>query len=539
MPEKKSVTEWLNDVDYTDDVHYVPTEFAIHFVNFIKLVNGVEGEENESPVLHYRMLDQIAGSKKDIVNMVYRGAAKTTVLGEYLFLYLAVYGDIPGFGDVPLAIYVSDSIENGVKNMRKNLEYRWENSEFLQKYVPYTRFTDVRWEFHSAACGCKICSPSNPTESSVFIVKGYGAKTGVRGTKEMGQRPYLAVLDDLVSDEDAKSATVIASIEDTVYKAIDYALHTKRKKTIWSGTPFNSRDPLYMAVESGAWHVNVYPVCNEFPCTREEFVGSWPDRFDYDYVEGQYLKAKRQGKIFTFNQEMMLRIMSDEDRLVDDDEIKWYDRKTLLEQKDAYNYYITTDFATSEKSSSDFSVISVWAVNNAGHWFWVDGICVRQLMDKNIDDLFRLVQKWKPQEVGVEISGQQKGFIQWIEREMMHKNIYFTLAKEKDATKPGIRPATDKMVRFNVVLPWFKQGKFHFPEDMENHPWIKEFVTEISLASADGFKSKKDDIIDTISMLGVINFWLPSEETWKDSDDEELDPDFYPESADNFGSYVV
>ncbi len=493
MPEKKTVEEWLNEVDYREDINYIPTAFALEFINFIKMVNGEEGEENKSPVLHYRMLDQIAGSKQDIVNMVYRGAAKTTLLAEYLFLYLAVYGEIPGFGKIPLAIYVSDSIENGVKNMRKNLEYRWENSEFLQKYIPKgnTRFTDVRWEFKNIS-------------GETFIVKGYGAKTGVRGTKEMGQRPYLAVLDDLVSDEDAKSKTVIASIEDTVYKAIDYALHPSRKKTIWSGTPFNSGDPLYKAVESGAWHVNVYPVCNEFPCSREDFEPAWGDRHTYDYVMKQYKKAKKQGKLATFNQELLLRIMSDEDRLIQDDEILFYDRKILMQNRGAYNFYITTDFATSEDSASDFSVISVWAVNHAGHWFWVDGVCKRQLMNKNVDDLFRLAQKYSPQSVGIEISGQQKGFISWIQREMLLRNIYFALATEENATQPGIRPNTNKMVRFNLVVPWFKLFRMHFPEGYENDPRMQECMTELSLSSAAGFKAKKDDFIDTICFDDVI-----------------------------------
>ena len=32
-------------------------------------------------------------------------------------------------------------------------------------------------------------------------------------------------------------------------------------------------------------------------------------------------------------------------------------------------------------------------------------------MDKNIDDLFVLAQKYKPLSVGIEITGQQEGFI--------------------------------------------------------------------------------------------------------------------------------
>lgn len=523
-PIKKTVEDWLNQVNYADDANYIPTEFALEFVNFIKLVNGAEGEENLTPVLHFKMLDQVAGKKQDIINMIHRGAAKTTLLGEYLFLYLAVYGSIPGFGKIPLALYVSDSIENGVKNMRKNLEYRWENSDFLQKYVPETRFTDVRWEFTNR-------------DGVALVVKGYGAKTGVRGAKEMGQRPYLAVLDDLVSDEDARSATVIASIEDTVYKAIDYALHPTRRKTIWSGTPFNSKDPLYVAVESGAFYVNVYPVCNEFPCARADFIGSWEDRFTYDYVEAQYTKALRAGKIHTFNQELMLRIMSDEDRLVQDSDITWFSLKVLKENKTAFNYYITTDFATSERAAADFSVISVWALNNVGEFHWVDGICKRQLMNENIKDLFRLAQLWKPQSVGIEISGQQAGFVSWIQNEMMRRNIYFPLASENNKNQPGIRPVTQKMVRFNIVAPWFALKRIKFPQELETDPRIVEAMTELRLISANGFKSKHDDFIDTISMLGSLQVWTPSEELSDEDSIERWDDDEVPHGP--YASYIV
>ena len=523
----KTVEEHVNSIAYGTDGNYIPSDFALEFITFIKLVNGEAGEENLTPVLHYRMLDQVRGKRKNIVNMLFRGAAKTTLLGEYLFLYLGVYGSLPDFGKIELALYVSDSIENGVKNMRKNLEYRWENSDFLKEYIPHTRFTDVRWEFKNKA-------------GNIFVVKGYGAKTGVRGSKEMGVRPVLAVLDDLVSDEDARSPTVIASIEDTVYKAIDYAMHPTKSKVIWSGTPFNSKDPLYKAVESGAWHVNVYPVCENFPCSEEDFRGAWEDRFTYEYVKEKYDKAFKAGKIDTFNQELMLRIMSDEDRLVQDTDISWYLRKTVLENKSRFNFYITTDFATSEKTSADFSVISVWAYNNVGSWLWVDGICAKQLMDKNVNDLFRLAQIYSPQQVGVEVSGQQGGFIPWIQREMMTRNQYFTLASENNNNKPGIRPNTNKMERFNVMLPMFKQNKVYFPEERKTSPEMVECMTELSLAAKGGFKSKHDDFIDTIAMLGVLSPWKPTQAgDMHDKDNTGLWDIEVEESKNSLGSYIV
>ncbi|WAI96223.1 terminase large subunit [Vibrio phage vB_VhaP_PG11] len=496
----KTVEEYLNEINYKDLAAYIPSEFALEFVNFMKLVDGGENE-NKTPVVHYKMLDNfVQDNGLDTVNMCHRGFAKST-LKEYLILYLAVFNVLPGFGEIPYALYVSDSMDNGVKKMRKALEYRYNNSEFLQRYIPSIKFTDIRWEFINVS-------------GKSFVVSGHGAKTGVRGTRENGSRPVLALLDDLISDEDARSPTVIRSVEDTIYKAIDFALHPSKRKIIWSGTPFNAKDPLYKAVESGAWNVNVYPVAEKFPCEPEEFSGSWEDRFTYDAINKMYQKAILSGKAESFNQELMLRIMSDEDRLIHDGDIVWYDREAVLMNKHSYNFYITTDFATSEKQSADFSVISVWAYNNNGDWLWVDGICERQTMDKNLNDLFRLVQMYQPIKVGVEVTGQQGGFVSLIKERMGLTGIWFTLASDNNSNKEGIRPTSNKFVRFNTMVPLFKSHKVMFPKEMKNSKPMVQCMDELTLLSIHGFKSKHDDFADTISMLSVMKPFKPSAQNY-------------------------
>lgn len=200
-----TVDDYLNQVSYAQDAGYVPSEFALKFVNFIKLVNGAAGESNKTPVLHYRMLDKaVADSGKDLINLVHRGAAKTTLLGEYLFLYLAVFGELDGFGPVPFAIYVSDSIDNGVKNMRKNLEFRRENSEFLMEWIPSVRMTDITWEFTNKA-------------GNTLVVKGYGAKAlsldtplyAEYGSTTMGR----CKVGDRIFGADGKLTTITAKSE--------------------------------------------------------------------------------------------------------------------------------------------------------------------------------------------------------------------------------------------------------------------------------------------------------------------------------------
>jgi len=235
--------------------------------------------------------------------------------------------------------------------------------------------------------------------------------------------------------------------------------------------------------------------------------------------------------------------MSDEERLINEGEIIWYNRNNVMRKKHMFNFYITTDFATGEDESNDYSVISVWAYNSNGDWLWVDGICKKQLMDKNIADLFRLVQAYKPQEVAIEVSGQQAGFIPWIREKMFDKNTFFNLTYEPGSTKPGIRPVTGKgkMVRFMTILPQFKLHKIWWPESMKDDPTMIECMDELRLASVKGFKSKHDDFIDTISQLGSIQPWKPSADT--PNTDPEHSQDMWDDDGDDgnrtLNSYIV
>ena len=511
----KTVSEYLNEVDYEKLKDYKPSSATLEFINFIQMCE--DGQiENKTSIVHLVALDKALSSSKSVAVMCHRGLGKTTIFAEMLFLFIACFGRLPGGKDkVNFALYIADSIDNGVKSLRKNMEFRYQNSEFLKKMIPNTtvkysdengddvdvtagrKFTDVRIEFANV-------------RGDHFVLRLYGAKTGVRGAKELGVRPQLAIIDDIISDEDARSETVISSIEDVIHKAVKYALHPKKHKVIWLGTPFNANDPLYKAVESGSYEVACFPVCEKFPCTKEEFRGSWEDRFDYEYVKASYEEALGVGKVDSFYQELMLQIMSDENRIVRDEDIIWFEKNEVLKYKHNYNFYITTDFATSEKSSADYSVISVWGINNNGDYLLVDGVCKQQLMDKNIDDLFVLASVYKPLGVGIEVSGQQKGFVSWIQSEMVKRNVFFNLLSSNNDGQPGIRPIADKFARFNLFLPRIKAKKLWMPKELKGSAWMNEFIDEISKASISGFKSKHDDVLDTISMLASFEVYKPS-----------------------------
>lgn len=492
---KQSVDDWLNSVSYEHLNNYQPTEFSIMFVNAIKLING-GSEENITPPVHYKMIDGLCNKLHYLVNLCHRGLGKTTLMAEYLLPFLAIFRHIPNFGEVDTCIYVADSMENGAKNLRKNIEARYYRSDFLQKYLPKAKFTDNYIEFENA-------------EGKLFGIKLYGAKSGVRGVKIFGKRPALCIMDDLLSDEDAGSPTVIEKIKDTIYKGVMPALHPTRKKVVFNGTPFNKADPLYEAVESGEWYVNVYPVCEEFPCSREDFRGSWEDRFTYDSVMEKYQLAIGTGQVKAFRQEYMLRIASEEDRMIQESDLRWFNTYELLQNKQRYNFYITTDFATSTQRRADYTVIGVWAIDINQNRYLVDGVIGRQLMNQTFDDLFRLVQKYEPMSVGIETSGQQGAFISLLREEMNRRNNWFTIANAKGRKQAGIPSVTNKMNRFRLVVPLFKKNQIYLPNDLKNTTLIQQLLDELSMVTIDGIKSKNDDTLDMVSQLEQMHLVYP------------------------------
>lgn len=527
---RKGLDYWLDSVSYDKlhAPHYIPSEFALEFVNFIKLVNDGQGEASPTPPFHLRMLDDLVDptpAAQYVVNLCFRGASKTSLMVEYLALYLGVFGSLPNLGDIFGMLYVTDSMENGVKSARKNIEFRYNNSEFLKYWIPKANFTDSYIELTNRS-------------GKKFGMRLYGAETGIRGGKIFGKRPELAILDDLLSDKDARSPTVIGSVKDTIYRGVNHALNPKKRKVVMNGTPFHESDPMIEAVNSGTWKVNVYPVCEVFPCDEKDFKGAWTERFNYQYVMQQYELAISVNDPAAFYQELMLRIGAGNTRMVLEHDFRWYRRDVLMKYLDRYNVYFTTDFAVTDATTADDAVILVWAYSSSGEWFLIDGYSESGTMDKFMRNLFMLAQKYKPVGVGIERAGQQGGFIPWIKETMITRNLWFEITKGHDSTQEGIKSIKGKLTRFSVVAPWFKQGKVHFPSEWKNSTLLNKLLGQLRLVTTKGIKGK-DDMVDAVSMLGAMDVWKPSDYAPSTVEEDEVYGKEYAPVVNYLESYIV
>jgi len=240
-----TVDKLLDHADVVLD-WYIPSEDAIDFMNFLRLVLGEE-PENSNPKAHYFLIDCIFQKEEvrayfDVRNIDYdlnknrlvvlctREFSKSTLIGALLPLYLAHRGELPGFGTVNYALYVSDSMRNNVKTTMETIGSAYRESIFLQDEFESARLVQDEINF--------VRNPRTKREISIyneyvnnqkkkpdevpgrmkrsFAMKGLGASTGGRGSREGFFRPQIVFLDDLLGNEtDANSSIILDNIEST------------------------------------------------------------------------------------------------------------------------------------------------------------------------------------------------------------------------------------------------------------------------------------------------------------------------------------
>jgi hypothetical protein len=210
------------------------------------------------------------------------------------------------------------------------------------------------------------------------------------------------------------------------------------------------------------------------------------------------------------------------------EDIQWYP----LQMVDAYGgnkeIIITTDLSFSGSNMADDAIIDVWQVHADENIYWIGGMSEKPEITDTIDYLFRFIAHHGVHSVGIEISGQQVALIRLLEKEMQDRDIWFDLAHEKGKppTQKGIRPVSNKIVRFKSVVPMIKRKKLHFPLERKNDQIIQEKLHQLDSVTRTSIRSRKDDALDSISMLGLMEINYPSHET--DTEDAEekqnLDP---------------
>jgi predicted phage terminase large subunit-like protein len=250
-------------------------------------------------------------------------------------------------------------------------------------------------------------------------------------------------------------------------------------------------------VESDTWLTIQLPIAEEFPVSKgNELVSCWADRFTDEFIKESFNSYKELGKADLWFQEHMLVIAPSEGLLYNMDNIKRYKSSDMRENLSKLTYYVSIDLAVSEKTTADYTAISVIGVNENNHWFLVDGFYGRVKPDETIDKLFMYVAKYRPYAVVFERVAFQMAMKTFIENEMVKRGIFFNLEM--------VSRTTQKLSVLKSFQPIIELGRFWVPDDIMQN-FVEELLGEMSMITNDKILARHDDLIDSIAQLTLIN----------------------------------
>jgi len=466
----------------------------------------------------------------------------STLIGTMLPLYMAYNGKLPEVGSCDYGLYIGDSMRNNVKTTMETIGSVFNESIFLRNafedsttnqdevsFVRKPRTTQELALYNEYVVKQGLKKSEVPGRMKLtFTMKGIGASTGGRGSRDALKRPKFSFFDDMLGNEqDATSEVILENIESTIEADILPSMHGQGNFAIVIGTPYNKNDPVYKRIENGLWLPIVFPKAEKISIDlkKEDFRGVWPDRHTYEACMRDFKrahKAQENGNPVPMRklmQEYYLRISSDEDRLIQENYIQWFNRSDIIANSWNYNWYITTDYTSTANDGSDLSGNFLWAVDSNQNHFLVDMTLRKLELEAQYNETFSMAMqmagsvRWS--EVGVEIDGQQNLHIIALEDRMPKKNFFLSFAKQKGAKAgaKGIRSKLEggnKHWRFRMTLPLWQNHKIWFAKELNGTQDMNELLEEIRYVNYSSFGSAHDDGCDCISQLIMMDIQYPA-----------------------------
>lgn len=335
--------------------------------------------------------------------------------------------------------------------------------------------------------------------------KGAGQK--VRGMLWQGTRPDLIMVDDLEDDEAVESQDRRAKLKNWLMKALFPAISQSRGEIRVVGTILHNDSALKSLIESSAWMTKLYKAHEGF----NDFSNLlWPTMWTEEK-----LRAKRQeyidmGDPEGYSQEFLNDPSDLQNPFFREEDFIPMDEE---DHKRPKTYYVGCDFALSDKSYSDYTVLTVGGYDASGTLHIVDERAIRT-NDTSvvIDELFSLIGRWKPDmfifEGGVIANAIEPAF----KVEMRKKNKWSKIHT--------YTPILDKRLRAASIQQRMRSGGVR--HDIEA-AWFEAHQHELRKFP----RGKRKDRVDAIAWLGrAIDEFMEAdtlEEEWHDAWQNEYD----------------
>lgn len=382
---------------------------------------------NETPEFHYEIIDDLHGPSRRVLELAFRGAAKSTIAEEYICID-ACYRRFRNF------IIVGESFTRAAERLAA-VKHEFDFNEDIQ-----TLFGNL----HGSTW-----NEDKIVLSNGVVIQAFGRGQSVRGTKHDDVRPDGCLIDDLEDEESVAEVTGRDKVQRWVMRTLLPALAPKAKVRMLA----NMLDPDCLAVrikKAGGWTVREYPW--EYIDQAGERVATWPARFDLAHIDATRKEYEQAGMLNEYMQEYMVQAVDPSTRVFTKSIMKV--EPIVRTWQPTYAMY---DPARTVKASSAHTgkVVFSWIGTKLVVWE-ADGQL--WMPDKIIQDMFETNDTFHPIKLGVEKEGLEEFIMQPLRAEQTRRRQIIPVV--------AMPAPVGKLAFIRSLQPFFASSEVVFAKDL-------------------------------------------------------------------------
>jgi hypothetical protein len=381
--------------------------------------------KQESPPFHKQMILDWHSSHPKVLDMVFRGGAKSTIAEEAIIIKAL-------FREFKNGLIVGASFDRAAARLHA-IKRELEGNDMIREL-----FGDLRGQ---------PWGEDKIELSTGIVIQALGKGQSLRGIKELDQRPDLIFADDLEDRVDTQKPESRQKIKDwwdfDLVPACD-PNHLERM----AATPLHPECLPESLKRSPDWLVHTFPIYYLDEESKPQ--SSWPARFPIETVLKDEASAKKRGQIAGWRAEYMCQAEAPEAKPFKRDSMR-----VLPRVRSWQAVYSMTDPARTAKASS--------ATTGQATWSWIGPKLVvwnawakRLMPNEIVDSLFDVYDRFHPVYIGVEEDGLNEFLMQPIRTEMVKRGISMPVK--------AMKAPRSKLDFIRGLQPYFQAGEVEFAE---------------------------------------------------------------------------
>jgi len=496
--------EWDFSLDY------VPCKESLAFWEWER---NFFTNEYPTPAFHYMLTDNFfrAGFSTKTFEC-YRGAAKSTLVGTKLSLYLAFLGHYP----------LSDGTKKPIRHIvlatasiglaKGHMERVAETIRLSGKLSKLFTIKRARLDDYP-----RLDIINNLT-GKMTVYEGKSPAQKSRGSSVSdGSRGDVLLLDDLESEESVNTPESRAKMSKWLTSVLGNSL-AKGYLTLMIGTPLHEDSILSANIASKNVSSVKVKACKSFNpnIKTEDKDCAWSDMYNHEVILEDYNRALRNKDEGGFWREIMLEMTAQGTTLFDLDKIQWYD---LVDEPKDIQKFISIDSGTG-KINGDDTVFTVVGINPVGQWYVIDIIIGKYSIIEFVAKTRELVDRHKcgiVMEEGV-IFNMLEPFLD--DDMLQHNDSYEIITVKRNTAFAtggyGRGKGKGKLNVFKMFSVRVNSGHLFLPSNKEIAENIGLLLSQMRGVTHEAITTKKDDIIDTLAQMELEPDLSYSEVSFKD-----------------------